>query len=116
MLYHIEELGHLAITHEMHIEIRVETFVIYQGVKAHNCPIQMYLDKKVCLYSIKLFRRFLSAVLSQGHLREGKCHLSLGNAMAASRCFQRVLEMESDNSQAQQEVNWLSDSDLTTFT
>uniref|UniRef100_A0A673BM62 DnaJ homolog subfamily C member 7 n=1 Tax=Sphaeramia orbicularis TaxID=375764 RepID=A0A673BM62_9TELE len=41
---------------------------------------------------------------TKGHLREGKCHLSLGNAMAASRCFQRVLEMESDNSQAQQEL------------
>lgn len=40
----------------------------------------------------------------QGHLREGKCHLSLGNAMAASRCFHRVLELEPDNSQAQQEV------------
>uniref|UniRef100_A0A3Q2QLE9 DnaJ homolog subfamily C member 7 n=1 Tax=Fundulus heteroclitus TaxID=8078 RepID=A0A3Q2QLE9_FUNHE len=41
----------------------------------------------------------------KGHLREGKCHLSLGNAMAASRCFQRVLELEPDNSQAQQEVS-----------
>uniref|UniRef100_A0AAQ6IFE3 DnaJ homolog subfamily C member 7 n=1 Tax=Anabas testudineus TaxID=64144 RepID=A0AAQ6IFE3_ANATE len=40
----------------------------------------------------------------KGHLREGKCHLSLGNAMAANRCFQRVLELEPDNSQAQQEV------------
>ncbi|CAB1341665.1 unnamed protein product [Coregonus sp. 'balchen'] len=40
----------------------------------------------------------------KGHLREGKCHLSLGNAMAASRCFHRVLELEPDNSQAQQEV------------
>uniref|UniRef100_A0A665TD73 DnaJ homolog subfamily C member 7-like n=1 Tax=Echeneis naucrates TaxID=173247 RepID=A0A665TD73_ECHNA len=25
----------------------------------------------------------------KGHLREGKCHLSLGNAMAASRCFEK---------------------------
>ncbi|XP_070975032.1 dnaJ homolog subfamily C member 7-like isoform X2 [Oncorhynchus clarkii lewisi] len=39
----------------------------------------------------------------KGHLREGKCHLSLGNAMAASRCFQKVLELEPSNSQAQQE-------------
>ncbi|CAB1337835.1 unnamed protein product, partial [Coregonus sp. 'balchen'] len=38
----------------------------------------------------------------KGHLREGKCHLSLGNAMAASRCFQKVLELEPSNSQAQQ--------------
>ncbi|XP_030112110.2 dnaJ homolog subfamily C member 7 [Taeniopygia guttata] len=40
----------------------------------------------------------------RGHLREGKCHLSLGNAMAASRCFQRVLELDHKNSQAQQEL------------
>ncbi|XP_028674549.1 dnaJ homolog subfamily C member 7 [Erpetoichthys calabaricus] len=40
----------------------------------------------------------------KGHLREGKCHLSLGNAMAATRCFQKVLEMEPDNVQAQQEL------------
>ncbi|XP_061447030.1 dnaJ homolog subfamily C member 7 isoform X2 [Rhineura floridana] len=41
----------------------------------------------------------------RGHLREGKCHLSLGNAMAASRCFQRVLELDHKNTQAQQELN-----------
>ncbi|XP_078281077.1 dnaJ homolog subfamily C member 7 isoform X2 [Rhinoraja longicauda] len=40
----------------------------------------------------------------KGHLREGKCHLSLGNAMAAGRCFQRVLELEGDNSQAYTEL------------
>uniref|UniRef100_A0A8C5G7N6 DnaJ homolog subfamily C member 7-like n=1 Tax=Gouania willdenowi TaxID=441366 RepID=A0A8C5G7N6_GOUWI len=40
----------------------------------------------------------------KGHLREGKCHLSLGNAMAASRCFQKVLELEPSNSEAQHEV------------
>ncbi|XP_023664980.1 dnaJ homolog subfamily C member 7-like [Paramormyrops kingsleyae] len=39
----------------------------------------------------------------KGHLREGKCHLSLGNAVAARRCFQKVLELEPDNRQAQQE-------------
>lgn len=47
----------------------------------------------------------LSSSVPQGHLREGKCHLLLGNAMAASRCFQKVLELEPDNSQAQQEVS-----------
>lgn len=45
-----------------------------------------------------------SSFVPQGHLREGKCHLLLGNARAASRCFQKVIELESDNSQAQQEV------------
>ncbi|XP_046722835.1 dnaJ homolog subfamily C member 7 [Silurus meridionalis] len=46
----------------------------------------------------------LDDTFMKGHLREGKCHLLLGNAMAASRCFQKVLELESDNSQAQQEL------------
>ncbi|XP_028843198.1 dnaJ homolog subfamily C member 7 [Denticeps clupeoides] len=40
----------------------------------------------------------------KGHLREGKCHLTLGNSMAASRCFQKVLELEPDHSPAQQEL------------
>uniref|UniRef100_A0A4X2LXA5 DnaJ homolog subfamily C member 7 n=1 Tax=Vombatus ursinus TaxID=29139 RepID=A0A4X2LXA5_VOMUR len=39
----------------------------------------------------------------RGHLREGKCHLSLGNAMAACRCFQKALELDHRNTQAQQE-------------
>jgi len=46
----------------------------------------------------------VSLLTPQGHLREGKCHLSLGNAMAASRCFQKVLELEPSNREAQQEV------------
>ncbi|XP_013374742.1 PREDICTED: dnaJ homolog subfamily C member 7 isoform X4 [Chinchilla lanigera] len=41
----------------------------------------------------------------RGHLREGKCHLSLGNAMAACRSFQRALELDHKNAQAQQEFN-----------
>ncbi|XP_043530879.1 dnaJ homolog subfamily C member 7 isoform X2 [Chiloscyllium plagiosum] len=40
----------------------------------------------------------------RGHLREGKCHLSLGNAMAAGRCFQKVLELESNSPQALTEL------------
>uniref|UniRef100_A0A8I3NH77 DnaJ homolog subfamily C member 7 n=2 Tax=Canis lupus familiaris TaxID=9615 RepID=A0A8I3NH77_CANLF len=39
----------------------------------------------------------------RGHLREGKCHLSLGNAMAACRSFQRALELDHKNAQAHQE-------------
>uniref|UniRef100_A0A8C1VPV1 DnaJ homolog subfamily C member 7 n=1 Tax=Cyprinus carpio TaxID=7962 RepID=A0A8C1VPV1_CYPCA len=46
----------------------------------------------------------LDDTFMKGHMREGKCHLLLGNAMAASRCFQKVLELEPDNSQAQQEL------------
>uniref|UniRef100_A0A672G6M5 DnaJ homolog subfamily C member 7 n=1 Tax=Salarias fasciatus TaxID=181472 RepID=A0A672G6M5_SALFA len=49
--------------------------------------------------SVRLDNSFM-----KGHLREGKCHLSLGNAMAARRCFQKVLELEPDNGQAQQEL------------
>lgn len=45
-----------------------------------------------------------SSYFFQGHLREGKCHLSLGNAMAACRSFQRALELDHKNAQAQQEV------------
>ncbi|MGH0122000.1 UNVERIFIED_CONTAM: hypothetical protein FKN15_000541 [Acipenser sinensis] len=41
----------------------------------------------------------------KGHLREGKCHLSLGNGKAASRSFQRVLELEPDNAQAPPEAS-----------
>uniref|UniRef100_F6XJ31 DnaJ homolog subfamily C member 7 n=2 Tax=Ornithorhynchus anatinus TaxID=9258 RepID=F6XJ31_ORNAN len=40
----------------------------------------------------------------RGHLREGKCHLSLGNAMAARRSFQKVLDLDPRNAQAQQEL------------
>ncbi|XP_056436104.1 dnaJ homolog subfamily C member 7 [Gadus chalcogrammus] len=46
----------------------------------------------------------LDDTFMKGHLREGKCHLSLGNAMAAKRCFQRVLELELDNNQCHQEL------------
>ncbi|XP_016109752.1 dnaJ homolog subfamily C member 7-like [Sinocyclocheilus grahami] len=46
----------------------------------------------------------LDDTFMKGHMREGKCHLLLGNAMAASRCFQKVLELEPDNSQVQQEL------------
>ncbi|XP_068120408.1 dnaJ homolog subfamily C member 7 isoform X2 [Hyperolius riggenbachi] len=40
----------------------------------------------------------------KGHQREGKCHLTLGNAMAASRSFQKVLELEPNNEQTRQEL------------
>ncbi|XP_029430066.1 dnaJ homolog subfamily C member 7 isoform X2 [Rhinatrema bivittatum] len=45
----------------------------------------------------------------RGHLREGKCHLSLGNAMAACRCFQKVIDLEPENTQARQEVVFCMD-------
>ncbi|KAM3922547.1 dnaJ homolog subfamily C member 7 [Leptodactylus fuscus] len=40
----------------------------------------------------------------KGHQREGKCHLTLGNAMAATRCFQKVLELEPNNEPTRQEL------------
>ncbi|KAJ4940744.1 hypothetical protein JOQ06_027039 [Pogonophryne albipinna] len=45
----------------------------------------------------------LDECFMKGHLREGKCHLLLGNAMAANRCFQKVLELEPSNREALQE-------------
>lgn len=57
------------------------------------------------MYPNRLPHIMLYLCVLQGHLREGKCHLSLGNAMAASRCFQKVLELEPENTQAQQEVS-----------
>lgn len=45
-----------------------------------------------------------ASCVTQGHLRQGKCHLSLGNAKAASRCFRKVLELEPSNGEAQKEV------------
>ncbi|XP_067824973.1 dnaJ homolog subfamily C member 7 [Heptranchias perlo] len=46
----------------------------------------------------------LNDTFMRGHLREGKCHLSLGNAMAAGRCFQKVLELETGNPPALTEL------------
>lgn len=54
--------------------------------------------RQVCIAPLN--RRFVP----QGHLREGKCHLSLGNAVAAIRCFQKVLELEPSNRDAHKEV------------
>lgn len=51
-----------------------------------------------------LLNRKCTPHVPQGHMREGKCHLSLGNAKAASRCFQKVLELEPSNQEAKQEV------------
>lgn len=50
----------------------------------------------------------VSSYFAKGHLREGKCHLSLGNAKAASRCFKKVLELEPTNREAKQEVSYSS--------
>ncbi|XP_032831508.2 dnaJ homolog subfamily C member 7 isoform X1 [Petromyzon marinus] len=40
----------------------------------------------------------------KGHLREGKCHVALGSSNASVRCFQKVLELEPSNKQAEQEL------------
>lgn len=68
------------------------------------CKTQIEINKNNLDISYIGYRLSCKSPYTQGHLREGKCHLSLGNAMAASRCFQRVLELEPDSSQAQQEV------------
>lgn len=63
-----------------------------------------YLSEYGVTWNGFLSRRSVTCV-PQGHLREGKCHLSLGNAMAAIRCFQKVLELEPSNREAHKEVN-----------
>ena len=42
--------------------------------------------------------------LFQGYLREGKCHMALGDPSAAIRCYNHVLQIEKNNSQAKSEV------------
>ena len=79
-----------------------------QAVRLDECFMKVSLNRlsnqEVSIsYTIFTFKK-CSLSVSQGHLREGKCHLSLGNAMAASRCFQKVLELEPSNREAQQEV------------
>lgn len=64
-----------------------------------TCRIESNMSRFYTVLSRKCAPR-----VPQGHLREGKCHLLLGNAMAASRCFQKVLELEPSNREAQQEV------------
>lgn len=45
----------------------------------------------------------VSEIGFRGHLREGKCHLSPGNAMAAHCSFQKALEPDHNNAHSQQE-------------
>ena len=41
----------------------------------------------------------------QAYIREGKCHLMLGNAMAAYKSYNHVLELEPNNSAAIEDVS-----------
>ncbi|KAB0383585.1 hypothetical protein FD755_005502 [Muntiacus reevesi] len=68
------------------------------------CPknASYYGNRAATLMMLESSRK-LSGIFVRGHLREGKCHLSLGNAMAACRSFQRALELDHKNAQAQQE-------------
>ncbi|KAH0516036.1 DnaJ-like protein subfamily C member 7 [Microtus ochrogaster] len=71
------------------------------------CPknASYYGNRAATLMMLGRFREALGDAqhFIQGHLREGKCHLSLGNAMAACRSSQRALELDHKNAQAQQE-------------
>ena len=40
----------------------------------------------------------------QGHLREAKCHLAMGEAVAAIHSYDRVLNLDPNNNQAKNEV------------
>lgn len=92
------------------------------GWKSRKCWVLMSISagaspllSAVCICNSQrmIWRCFTQFVWScspfstQGHLREGKCHMSLGNAMAASRCFQKVLELDLNNKEAKQEVGTL---------
>lgn len=89
-----------------------------QAVRLDDCFMKVSLNRlshlehhlcsQLCmpLSFYTVLRRKCPHSVPQGHLREGKCHLSLGNAMAASRCFQKVLELEPSNREAQQEVGF----------
>uniref|UniRef100_A0A8C0CR34 DnaJ homolog subfamily C member 7 n=1 Tax=Balaenoptera musculus TaxID=9771 RepID=A0A8C0CR34_BALMU len=61
----------------------------------------------MCPKNASYYRNRAATLMMLGRFREAlgddKCHLSLGNAMAACRSFQRALEMGHKNAQAQQE-------------
>ncbi|TKS89665.1 DnaJ -like protein subfamily C member 7 [Collichthys lucidus] len=90
-----------------------EAFNYYtKAIDASPKTASYYGNRAATLMMLRRFREALEdsqqAVrlddcFMKGHLREGKCHLLLGNAMAASRCFQKVLELEPSNREAQQE-------------
>ena len=40
----------------------------------------------------------------QGYLREGKCHMCMGNGLAAVHSYKKALELEKNNNQARAEV------------
>lgn len=43
-------------------------------------------------------------IVLQGFMREGKCHLSLGDPSSAMRAYNRVLQLEPKNQAAKKEV------------
>lgn len=47
----------------------------------------------------------VSVFFFQGYMREGKCHLALGDTMAAERCYKKVLDLETENKTAQEDVS-----------
>ncbi|CAD7687828.1 unnamed protein product [Nyctereutes procyonoides] len=67
------------------------------------CPknASYYGNRAATLMMLGKFRE----ALGDAQQSEGKCHLSLGNAMAACHSFQRALELDHKNAQAQQFKN-----------
>ena len=47
----------------------------------------------------------ISSTLFQGHIREGKCHIALGDPQAAIRSYNTALQLDSDNQMAKKEVS-----------
>ncbi|XP_071148322.1 dnaJ homolog subfamily C member 7-like [Mytilus edulis] len=76
-------------------------FAAYYGNRA---AVYMMLSKykdalEDARQSVKLDDAFV-----KGYMREGKCHLALGDTMAAERCYKKVLDLETGNKTAQEDL------------
>ena len=44
-------------------------------------------------------------IYAKGYHREGKCHMNLGSSSVAKKCFQKALEIDPQNRQAEADVS-----------
>ncbi len=62
-----------------------------------SCTVQPNFHHGL-LFNVLIMMRF------QGHLREAKCHLAMGEAAAAVCSYERVLQLDPSNTTATNEV------------
>ena len=62
----------------------------------------LWLSRSTGTYSLFIRHLFHSV---QGHLREAKCHLVMGETVAALMSYQKVLQLDPNNNMAQTEVS-----------